>query len=94
MKCRHNRHCQGIFGPKPNKNGDIADCPKNTDDNCNIIPKPAKDVKIKAWVEGDIKGDNFTIYTHKRNAIRWHRSMVECEIVITAANWKKIKGGK
>jgi len=60
-------------------------------------PKPAKDVKFKGWCIvrdaeiGEIDGSFESGDTRPKH---FGDAYTECTIVITAANWKKIKGGK
>lgn len=64
-------------------------CPKHTNDKCELIPKKPKTKTFKAWVEGDIAGNNFTITTSKSEADRWPKKMSPCSITIAT---KYLKG--
>jgi len=64
--------------------------------NCNIIPKrKAKVVRVKALAEGLIDRKQFVVVATSRNPKpKYHGFSAPCTIVFTAANWRKLKGGK
>lgn len=72
--------CESAFTPPK--------CPQNTNSKCKLIPKKPKTRKIKAWYEGNILKDNFTITTSKTEANRWFRPMTPCHIVVAEEDLK------
>ena len=66
-------------------------CPCNVDKSCNIIPKKAKDVKVKMFIRKHAcRAAGFVVRVD--DFIGHGRRSYPCTLVITAANWKKIKG--
>jgi hypothetical protein len=72
---------------------DYGKCPKRStrDRNCDLTPKPAKEKRIKAWAY--IDRFNRIVKALPQDMVGICKG-VPCTIVISAKDWKKIKGGK
>ncbi len=80
------RCCQAGHKPKNGIVNNLA-CPKNTNNRCELITKE-KEITVRGYAE--IVGKKRLI-AYNFNPIG---GGVPCKIVMTAANYKRIKGGK